>query len=178
MPSPPKSEPTHTNGDDEEKERRDWEAIRRLPIYEKVATLSDRSLDVFQQIGGIQRSAADAKVAAARAEQAANRAAESARVAVEILSKAYPAHAASVPTIPPPPLGQSRRRLESLTTIADDDGDTIRVLKGQMAAAAAVEAWKTNRMRGLIAVLGLIIALAAVAGIIWAIFVFAVGRAH
>jgi hypothetical protein len=79
-------------------------------------------------------------------------------------------------SIPPP-----REKLPSILDDKEEDTTAIRHLKEQVApivesyaAASAVQEADARRLRTLAMALGMVVALAAVAGIIWAVFRFAV----
>ncbi len=125
----------------------EWERVRRLPLGEKVETIVDRSLDVFQQVGRIE-------AAALRAERAADR-------CEAILKRAFPS------SPPPSSHAQTTHRLQSIAEIRPDDGDTLVNYKAEIApVVAAFRFWST--LKSLI--IGVLAAIAAGATVYAAFF--------
>lgn len=131
------------------------------PRWEILLRVEARSLELFEMMGHLAREIAEVK-----------------HIVVE-LARAR----SGVRTDPPSPYRRAtdghgaRRRLDSLIEIDDSDITAVRQLKDELARAKAVEDSDGRRLKRLAQILALILALAAVAGIVWGIFRYAVAHA-
>jgi hypothetical protein len=148
------------------------ERFNRMPDRELLLTMVNRTADVYQMIGGISADAAMARAAAERSDKAVS--------AMQLLAEQI-VSARKIPSVPPPP----RRRLESLVDVDDADPTIIRDLKAKVAIVAqrdadelAVANKDKERLKTIALVLSVVLAMSAVAGLVWAIFRFAVSQAH
>lgn len=158
----------------------------------KVERAADEALSVFAEVGKLTAETSRARVAAEGARASAERA-EAAVRRVESIAKriedateeAGKARAASLERRLAHEESHGRgRRLDSLAQVEEDDDTGIRDIKAELSVIAerhrtelAVSAAYSRHMKMLATGLGIVLAIAAVCGVGWAVFTFAVNHA-
>lgn len=157
------------NGKTEERELQEFLALPReqqqLRIYQAARAARGGTSELYFTMGSILREVSGLRVDLQKYA-----------AAIEV---ALTARAAKAPSIPPP-----RAPMPSMLNVHEEDITEVKELKAKLTpliaerdAELAVQAADARRLRTLATMLGLLIAGAAVAGIIWAVFRFAIAHA-